>query len=89
MQGKQACGRVWRSGAAPVRHAFAHSRRREFCCLEPGAGGGKGEGVVASHSGATAGLKTLLAGRVMGDTGDIEPLLLRRWGERSMLGPCF
>lgn len=32
---------VW-SGPRPAR--VHHSRRREFCCLEPGAGGGKGEG---------------------------------------------
>lgn len=50
---KQACGLggcgFWARPPVPAR--AHHSRRREFCCLEPGAGGGKGEGVVASHSG--------------------------------------
>lgn len=55
---------VW-SGPRPAR--VHHSRRRESCCLEPGAGGGKGEGVVASHFGATAGLKTLWRGVTQGN----------------------
>ena len=71
MQGKarQACGlavRVWKSG--PRAAAFTHSRRREFCCLEPAAGGWQGgRGGVSSHLVCCGGSPKLfggLAGRV-------------------------
>lgn len=86
---KQACGlgglRLLGSGP-PSRHDFHHSRRREFCCLEPGAGGGKGEGgsqaTLVCHGGSqdsfggTGGPEFLMGD---GDTqGGTEPLLLRR-----------